>query len=144
MKIRYPRVSFTCQRCAKCCMDSEERDRRIILLKCEVKEISAYTGLPPEKFCRKAPEDLLEIYKPYEYEMLKVNGKCVFLNGNTCTIYEKRPLVCRFHPFWLEKEDDTWVFGVDTKCPGVSTQNPFDEQYFLKLLQTALTKLNKT
>lgn len=143
MKLRYPRVGFSCQRCAKCCADSEERERLIVILGSEVREISAYTGLPPGRFCKRAPEELMEICAPYEHEILKVDGRCIFLRGRSCAIYEARPLVCRFHPFWLEREDDTWVFGVDAKCPGLSSRSPLSRRYFLELLRLALSKLKK-
>ena len=26
----------------------------------------------------------------------KANGDCVYLNGTTCSIYDKRPILCRF------------------------------------------------
>ena len=121
-------------------MNVKDRDRRILLLKSEVEEISAFTGLSPETFCKKTTEELFE---PYEYEIVKVNGKCFFLSEGRCTIYEKRPLVCRFYPFWLEKEGDTWVFGVDEDCPGIGVEKPLGEEFFKKLLEMALSKLSK-
>jgi Fe-S-cluster containining protein len=35
-----------------------------------------------------------------ELSLRRVNGRCVFLEGDSCTVYEVRPQVCREFPFF--------------------------------------------
>ena len=43
------------------------------------------------------------------------NGKCVFHNGITCSIYEDRPNGCRLYPVIYDKDKKHAVFDKD--CP---------------------------
>ncbi|MCP8311539.1 MAG: YkgJ family cysteine cluster protein [Candidatus Methylarchaceae archaeon HK02M1] len=74
--------------------------------------------------------------EPYNYEMLKMDGCCIFLSGNRCTIYEKRPLICRFYPFTMF-EAHGYVFDVDRSCEGVSEGKFVDKRYLSDLIQEA-------
>jgi Fe-S-cluster containining protein len=88
---------------------------------------------------------------PYVYEMQKNprDGKCLFLQGNECTIYAVRPLICRFYPFELStKEEGTYSFRVTDECPGVFSQGTkgvgkkLDAGFFRALLELARVELN--
>jgi len=76
-------------------------------------------------------------------EMVKKNGRCIFLSSNRCTIYENRPLICRFYPFIMFKTDD-YVFKVDKHCEGVGLGKVVDERYFWELVQQAQNAMAKT
>ena len=73
-------------------------------------------------------------YGPYKYEMVKKNGRCVFLSGKKCTIYENRPLICRFYPFTMFR-DDEYVFEADQDCQGIGIGEVVDERYLRELVQ---------
>ncbi len=77
------------------------------------------------------------------------DGKCIFLKDNQCTIYEHRPLICKFYPIELiTDETGKHVFRVTLECPGVCCLNTvvvgkkLDEAYFRALLELAHAELN--
>jgi len=75
-----------CLLCAKCCEQTE-----MPLANDDVKNIITQTKLPKQQFA----------FIQDGYLHLKNKGKfCVFLNSTTrrCSIYENRPIGCRFYP----------------------------------------------
>lgn len=136
MKLRYPEnIRFECQRCAKCCGDTPERKRNILLLEPEVKQISAATKLKVTEFSIQSSGT-----EPYRYVMKKKEGKCIFLEGIHCQIYSHRPLICRFYPFSLEGLGaENYEFKVSGECPSVGLGNIIKEEDFRLMLNKALT-----
>ena len=48
------------------------------------------------------------------------DGRCLFLDGKRCGIYEGRPTQCRTWPFWPEVMNaKVWKDEVAAFCPGV-------------------------
>ena len=135
MKLSYPKnIRFECQRCAKCCGDTPERERNILLLKHDVKQISAVAKLEPAEFSSPSSDT-----EPYRYVMKKKEGKCVFLKGIDCQIYPHRPLICRFYPFSLEQLGaESYEFRVSEECPGVKLGKVIKEKDFREMLDKAL------
>ncbi|MCW4009684.1 MAG: YkgJ family cysteine cluster protein [Candidatus Bathyarchaeota archaeon] len=120
MGFEYPAdMCFDCVQCGLCCGDTELKMRRILLLKSDAEQIATQTKRQIGDFATETPDKA-----PYVYEMLKNphDGKCVFLNSSgKCTIYEVRPLICRFYPFELStNEQGEYVFKVTDECPGVA------------------------
>jgi Fe-S-cluster containining protein len=109
-------IRFKCQRCSICCGDTKDKVRRIFLLEKEVEIISKITSKTIEDISEK-----IEGFEPYTYVMRKTKeGVCTFLNDNTCSIYEIRPLVCRFYPFQLQSsKNDQYYFTYTEECPGI-------------------------
>lgn len=93
------------------------------------------------------PDDYSEVkngQEPFLREMRKKpNGECVFLDGNTCTIYENRPLVCRFYPFYLVRTDEEdFQFGVTREpCQGLGEGEPKSKEFYLDLFKLALKRI---
>jgi len=87
------------------------------MLESEAEEISAQTGRPIEDFATESNGT-----QPYSYEMKKIEGDCVFLKNNKCTIYEARPLICRFYPFELkfDKDKNSHAFTFTEECPTIN------------------------
>jgi hypothetical protein len=133
--LRYPEnIRFECQRCAKCCGDTPERERNILLLEPEVKQISAVMKLEAAEFSN--PSSGTE---PYRYVMKKKEGKCIFLEGIDCQIYSHRPLICRFYPFSLKGLGaESYEFKVSDECPGVGLGKVIKEEDFRAMLNKAL------
>ncbi len=133
-------VLWACQRCSKCCGDTPERERHILLLPSETEQIREAVKFPLRKFCRKTG------LEPFTFEMKKnASGKCVFLNGEQCQVYPLRPLVCRFYPFWLEKnEDGSFSFKMTPECTGIGSGQALDEVFYMSLFKLANSKLNAT
>jgi Fe-S-cluster containining protein len=140
-------VCFDCSKCGLCCGDTIVKKRCILLLQSDAQKIVEHTNQPVNKFACK-------IYgkTPYVFEMRKSSdGKCVFLKDNHCTIYELRPLICKFYPVELTTDETgQFVFRVTSECPGVcclcdgKTSTKIGEAYFKALLDLAYVELNPT
>jgi Fe-S-cluster containining protein len=132
----YPKnVRWQCLRCARCCGDVQNRKRRIVLLPSEVTEICEHVGLRKGDFTNP-----LAGHEPYAATMKKTGGKCVFLKNGSCSIYDVRPLVCRFFPIWLVKESSKYTFNITEECPGIGQGTRLERDHFISLLRTALNR----
>lgn len=141
MEFDYPRnVRFKCERCALCCGDARNRVRSILLLKIETDCISRKTSKSLDDFAEK-----VEGFEPYVYRMKKTNdGKCVFLRDNSCSIYETRPLICRFYPFQLKNiRTDRYAFEYTTECPGIGKGTQLKKRFFERLFRKLIESVNK-
>ncbi|MEM2111739.1 MAG: YkgJ family cysteine cluster protein [Candidatus Bathyarchaeia archaeon] len=135
MSFSYPKhIRFRCSNCALCCRDTKEKKRRILLLKIEAKRISKNTLMNIDDFAEK-----IEGSEPYGYVMKKDNdGKCVFLNGQSCSIYQIRPLICRFYPFQLKNlAENQYAFTYTDECIGIGKGPCLKESFFEKMLEEA-------
>lgn len=132
MSFQYPLVRFKCKRCAKCCGDTEEKLRLILLLENEAQCISKKT----EKHVNEFAENI-QGYEPYAYVMKKtLDRKCLFLKNNLCSIYPLRPLICRFYPFQLEPlQNNTYKFSFTRECPGIGEGYQLKEKFFKRLFE---------
>jgi Fe-S-cluster containining protein len=129
----YPKVRFECLKCALCCGDTKARARHILLLKKEVERISEATSKTLIEFAEK-----IEGHSPYVYEMRKTsqNGKCVFLKDSRCTIYQLRPVICRFYPFELKvTKDEEHEFSFTEECLGIRRGKMLKKRYFSDLIK---------
>ena len=137
MNLKAPKnVSFECQRCAMCCGDTSRRGRNILLTESEVQNISKTTGIKPIFFATPIPSS-----GPYRYRMRKKNGKCVFLDGKACKIYDFRPTICRFYPFSLSVKNGSYLIEVSDECPGIGLGEPVPEKHFRAMVERALKDL---
>ena len=136
MNFEYPKhVFFMCNRCALCCGDAGERTRQILLLKAEINRIAEKTSRSINAFAEE-----IEGSDPFFYRMRKNGGKCIFLRDNLCSIYDIRPIICRFYPFKLEDlGKNRYVFSYTDECPGIGKgpqlKREFFEELFTKLLK---------
>ncbi|MFA5571715.1 MAG: YkgJ family cysteine cluster protein [Crenarchaeota archaeon] len=139
MNYIYPaNVCFECNNCGLCCGDTENKRRHILLLKSEVEEISIVTGQRIEEFTIDSVGTT-----PYVYEMKKLEGKCVFLRDNLCSIYAVRPLICQFYPFELKYEADRkiHVFSDTSECPMIGWGKKLTKENFEALYTLAQQRL---
>ena len=130
----YPKnVGFVCKRCAQCCGDTEDTVRHVLLLKTDAQRISKETLLDSHEFAKDVSG-----FEPYIYEMKKTSGgKCFFLKNNRCTIYEIRPLICRFYPFELKNlGNNNYHFSYTNKCPGIGNGPHLKRVFFENLFST--------
>jgi len=139
VKFTYPpAVRFHCVKCGLCCGDTKEKTRRVLLLKPEAEQIAKTILQPASQFAVK-----IQGAEPYSYEMKKTaeDGKCVFLKNDRCTIYEVRPLICRFYPFELKSpHDENYQFLFTEECPAIGKGRVLAEDYFRKMFRLALVK----
>jgi len=73
----------------------------------------------------------------YKYQMVQKNGACIFFSNNKCTIYELRPLICRFYPFTMI-ENESYVFQVDADCPSVNIGKYITKKDLARLIEEAI------
>jgi Fe-S-cluster containining protein len=146
--VTYPKnTSFVCSKCGLCCGDTPNKKRRVLLLQSDADRIAIHTKRSVSSFTEKTAEKA-----PYVYEMHKnqQTGMCTFLLENQCSIYEQRPLICRFYPFELSTgEDGTFIFTATAECPSMSSQNvknakKLGASYFRKLLALATVEFDRT
>ena len=132
-RIIYPQgLSWECTRCAKCCGDTPDHIRRILLLDAEAEHISRQTGAQITHFA-----EAIDDADSYTLVMRKKEGHCIFLKEGACRIYEVRPLVCRFYPVWLKHEGSHNIFGIDDSCSGFGKGRCLDRDYYVSLLRLA-------
>ena len=128
IRFKFPKnVHFECSRCALCCRGTENKSRTILILKKEAEKISGKTQKGIDEFAERK-----EGAEPYVYVMRKTSdGKCVFLKDNLCTIYETRPLICRFYPFKLDNlGNHKYVFNYTEECPSIGSGPQLKRKYF--------------
>jgi Fe-S-cluster containining protein len=133
LDFEYPKnVRYTCNRCAKCCGDTEEKVRSILLLKREAEQIAKETSKSIEEFAER-----IEGAQPYVYRMRKTtDGKCVFLKDSLCSIYHIRPLICKFYPFQLENiENGRFKFTYTKECPNIGKGQKLRRKFFENLFR---------
>ena len=137
MNFRVPKnVHFECQRCARCCGDTSHRGRNILLLETEVDRISKNTGMRPSSFSSPASSN-----GQYHHKMKKRSGRCVFLDGKSCRIYNLRPIICQFYPFSMKKTNGAYVFDVAADCAGVGLGEPITKEYYERMAKKATKSL---
>ncbi len=134
MSFQYPKgTRFICLKCGLCCGDTPKKLRHPLLLCEEAERIVAFVGKPVSEFAAQ-----VEGKEPYTFDMKKVEGKCVFLADNKCTIYSVRPLICRFYPFELKPaENGQHAFHPTDECPGLGKGRELLEEHFRKLFRLA-------
>jgi len=141
-------ISFNCNKCGLCCGDTSKKTRHVLLLKSDAQKIKEHIKQPIKQFAHK-----IQGKAPYIFEMRKnpTDGKCVFLRNNQCTIYEHRPLICKFYPIELTTDETGKpIFKATLECPGICCQDTegvgkkLGEDYFSALLDLAYTELSNT
>jgi Fe-S-cluster containining protein len=147
MTYTYPTdVIYKCQKCGQCCGNNKQKTRHILLLSSDAQKICKLTKKSISEFAKET-----ENKKPYIYEMHKdrKTGKCGFLEKNKCTIYEYRPLICRFYPFELTTDPrGLHDFEATLECPGIKFQSVSNDQkvsakYFKELLDLAKKEIEE-
>ena len=124
---------WSCTDCGDCCGDVDDETRMILLLTEDIERIEE-TGAT----------GFYEDWDGGSFTgiMCKNEGKCVFYTGEGCSIYDNRALLCRMYPFWLEKQEEYFMFGLDHECPGVNKGKTLGEGFFKRLLQMALETMD--
>jgi Fe-S-cluster containining protein len=107
-----------------------------LLLVKEAQDIAEATNQPANSFAK-----IVEGNEPYMLEMKKLEGKCIFLKNNQCTIYQQRPIICRFYPFELKTENNHHAFNATLECPAIGQGQKRYKSYFEALFVLAQEKL---
>jgi len=140
LTVLYPsRLRWRCIRCGNSCRDSGNKDRKVRMLPYEVHLIADKLGLRTVDFTIESDDSV------YCFEMKKKeNGSCYFLDGVSCRVYDERPLVCRFYPFYLiQPRIGHIIFGFDPYCNGIGRGPVLKTRFFIRLLELALEALDR-
>jgi len=109
-------IRFKCQGSAKCCV-SRGSYGFVYLSKKDIKRLSDYTSLKIYEFIN------LYCDKTEGFTHLKEKnklGNCLFLDNNSCSVYNARPTQCRTWPFWPENiKSKNWKENITKFCPGI-------------------------
>ena len=99
-----------------------------------------------QSMAREAFAATIDGFEPYVFQMKKtVEGRCVFLRGNACSIYEVRPLICRFYPFHLQNRGHgRYVFRYTVECPGLGKGPPLKRRFFEALFAEFTASMKTT
>ena len=137
----YPKhIGFICNQCGRCCGDIEEKERHVLLLGTDADRISEETFLEIHQFAENVTGS-----KMYIYEMKKSkDGKCFFLKNNQCSIYNIRPLICRFYPFQLKNlGNNRYSFSYTNKCPGIGEGPQHNIRFFENLFRIFMNTMEE-
>jgi hypothetical protein len=73
-------------------------------------------------------ESWLDLYVT-EYVGPLLDGYCKHLdreNGNRCSIYQRRPNICRGYPFVIKKNGTKYNLTIHRRCNGIGHGQPID------------------
>ena len=59
----------------------------------------------------------------FKFNLNSTQGRCIFLEGESCSIYSLRPLLCRLYPFQVGVKHDGKIVLCINHCPGVDRQD---------------------
>lgn len=136
-------IGFSCLMCGRCCR-REHGDNSVIVSPAEIQRICRHTGLehgsvarPPQYECdildlqtQKGTTDLIDAQgniHTFGWELShRENGDCIFIQeereGNRCTIYEARPMLCSTYPFYMEEGELK-----ASECEGLGGKTGYEE-----------------
>ncbi|MCQ8891844.1 MAG: YkgJ family cysteine cluster protein [Candidatus Methanosuratincola sp.] len=137
-------TKFKCMRCTRCC------SLDVMLSSMEIRRLGA-----------SADRGWRTTKKSFRGGRLV----CSLLDGDACTIYKERPMLCRVFPFiaipeseFLETgfqvdpeairvsapDNETYVIIYDTECPGIGEGDPPDPKELLDLTIRHLREMSET
>jgi Fe-S-cluster containining protein len=95
-------VGFECTDCGECCT-SGDGPLAVTVFPDERRELADVAGATPEDVTEPSPFGGEETF---EWTVRRdACGDCFFHEGDACSVYEKRPAVCRTYPFAIRFDD---------------------------------------
>lgn len=120
---------FSCKRCARCC-----GGKLITLYPSDIDRIK-----PKIKDSFYQETSFLEqIVTGSKIKMRMKRGKCFFLEGNHCKIYDVRPNTCRRHPFLVT---DKYLL-VSSTCKGIDWAKEQSAEFYRVLSKDISKKID--
>ncbi len=98
-------VGFKCDLCARCC--TQEFNDHVFLLEDDLKNIRQVhsDAIEPAPYYELCDQHGNFYVSGYALKTQK-DGSCIFLREKRCTIYDRRPFICRLYPYMLHLEAD--------------------------------------
>ena len=100
-------VGFNCDLCGRCC--TGEYNDHVFLLEDDADLIRSIdpSALMPSPYFDVSDQNGVFYVVGYSLRIKDDDVQsCVFLENNRCTIYEKRPTICRVYPYMIHREPD--------------------------------------
>jgi len=139
------RLRFKCQNCASLCCKLGGPP----LSQKDIKQIEGL-GYDLSEFSEPASFKQSKLSKTMQNMMRnREDGSCVFLKideeeGNyKCSIYERRPALCRLYPFYIEKADSRLLLKVILCCKGLNNPDGelVNEEFILRNFNKTIVDL---
>lgn len=121
---------FSCRRCARCC-----KGKVVVLTDQDISRLKPHVK---NEFFVKTSK-LEKRLTGADYKILMVNGHCVFLDGNSCTVYDYRPDTCRRHPFLVTER----YILVAKECPGIDWGRTQEADYYKELSKSIARNIER-
>ena len=118
------KIAFQCQRCSACCRHVENK---VMLEPYDVYQLALHfqceaQSVRPEDICAQYAHPMpLEPYFPiFLLNAVGEDQHCIFLNGNHCSVYARRPRACRMYPFTVDagRRGKDFEYFLCTDYPG--------------------------
>ena len=124
-------IRFACTGSGKCCTARGDYEF-VFVSRAEERRIAAHLGLSLREFRRRYTKRA----GMGERSLRFPRGRCTFLLGTRCSIYEARPRQCRTWPFWPENMDrGLWEREIATFCPGIGRGRRYTAQEIEAVLE---------
>ncbi|MEM2125483.1 MAG: YkgJ family cysteine cluster protein [Candidatus Methanosuratincola sp.] len=114
----------SCRRCSRCCTG-----KLIPLYEKDLERLDGFKSfyLPTTSLEREVTGAA--------YKMKMVESRCIFLDGTTCKVYDRRPDTCRRHPFIVTERR----ILISASCPGVDWSRENNELAYYKSLSSGIS-----
>ena len=148
-------MSFKCEQCGRCCSDPSLiltiTHRDILRLEFFLPDIDLFKiltfyqaqGDVPSLEKRLMTPAIITDHGKVFLGLQKKEDNCIFLEDNSCQIYESRPLICQSFPYTFQVRGDQIYWGYSTKakeyCPAIKKE-PKKDQNKLEHLASEILK----
>ena len=126
-------IRFECQGSGNCCVSRDSYGFVYLSpddLKRFAKDFNISIKMFKEKYCQ-ITDGFIHLI-----EKNNLNGKCIFLKNNKCSVYKSRPSQCRTWPFWNENMNPkVWNEDISINCPGIGKGNKIKSDSIKKFLK---------
>ena len=126
-------IRFECQGSGNCCVSRNSYGFVYLSpddLKRFAKDFNISIKMFKEKYCQ-ITDGFIHLI-----EKKNLNGKCIFLKNNKCSVYKSRPSQCRTWPFWNENLNaKNWNNNISKFCPGIGKGKIYSKEEINKILK---------
>ena len=111
-------LRFACTGCGRCCTGTSGY---VWVSREEIVRLAERFELSLDEFGRRFLRRVGSRYALVD----RAEGRCAFLIGKTCSVYEDRPAQCRAFPWWPVNlsSQEAWQLAAET-CEGISDDAP--------------------
>ena len=124
-------IRFACTCSGKCCTAHGEYEY-VFYSREEERGLANSLGLSVREFRKRHTKRAGALQRSLRFP----GGKCTFLEGNRCAVYDVRPRQCRTWPFWAENMNkDRWDAEVASFCPGIGRGRRYTREEIERVME---------